>query len=212
MSRGRRKRREPNNHRSSRKIVLVVVACIAMAVALMLFSKDKIAIAFTKQQTPTATVFSAPMLEKVIKESRISTFTAVYNGIAEVPDPENPDVISYYVRYEARVRAGFDLNDLKLDTDGTTILVTIPPITLDTPNVDIGSLDRMNVAKKDKLSELNGDEYRICEADAADEASKKEAIIDLAKENAENTIRGLMEPFLDGVEYTDVKFVEEDAS
>ena len=212
MSRGRRKRRKPNNHRPLRKKVLVVVACMVIAVALVLFSKNKIAIVFNKQQTPTATVVSAPMLEKVIKESRISTFTAVYNGIAEVPDSENPDNISYYVRYEARVRAGFDLNDLDVTTDGTAILVTIPPITLDTPNVDIGSLDRMNVTKTDNLSELNGNEYRICEADAAEEASKKEVIIDLAKENAENTIRGLMEPFLDGVEYTDVKFVEEDAS
>lgn len=212
MSRGRRKRRKSNNHRPLRKKVLIVVACMAIVVALVLFSKDKIAIAFNKQQTSTAIVVSAPMLEKVIKESKISTFTAVYNGIAKVPDTENPDEISYYVRYEARVRAGFDLNDLKLDTDGTTILVTIPPIILDTPNVDIGSLDRMNVTKTDKLSELNGDEYRICEADAAEEASKKEAIIDLAEENAENIIRGLMQPFLDGINYTDVEFVKEDAS
>ena len=210
MSRGRQKRKKQNRHRLLRKIVPVV--CIAVVVALVFFGKDKIAIAFNKQQSPTATVVSAPMLEKVIKESKISTFTAVYNGIAEVPDAENPDEISYYVRYEARVRAGFDLNDLKLDTDGTTILVTIPSITLDTPNVDIGSLDRMNVTKTDKLSELNGEEYRICEADAADEASKKDAIIDLAEENAENVIRGLMQPFLDGINYTDVEFTKEDAS
>ena len=207
MRRGRRED-HGNPKRMKRLLMLMLLCCVILGTLIM--SKDKLLI--IGKQTPTSTVVSAPDLEKVIKESRISTFTAVYNGIAEVPDSENPDNISYYVRYEARVRAGFDLNDLDVTTDGTAILVTIPPITLDTPNVDIGSLDRMNVTKTDKLSELNGDEYRICEADAAEEASKKEAIIDLAEENAENTIRGLMQPFLDGINYTDVEFTKEDAS
>lgn len=207
MRRGRRED-HGNPKRMKRLLMLMLLCCVILWTLIM--SKDKLPI--IGKQTPTSTVVSAPDLEKVIKESRISTFTAVYNGIAEVPDSENPDNISYYVRYEARVRAGFDLNDLDVTTDGTAILVTIPPITLDTPNVDIGSLDRMNVTKTDKLSELNGDEYRICEADAAEEASKKEAIIDLAEENAENTIRGLMQPFLDGINYTDVEFTKEDAS
>ncbi len=207
MRRGRREDRG-NPKRMKRLLMLMLLCCVILGTLIM--SKDKLPI--IGKQTPTSTVVSAPDLEKVIKESRISTFTAVYNGIAEVPDSENPDNISYYVRYEARVRAGFDLNDLDVTTDGTAILVTIPPITLDTPNVDIGSLDRMNVTKTDKLSELNGDEYRICEADAAEEASKKEAIIDLAEENAENTIRGLMQPFLDGINYTDVEFTKEGAS
>lgn len=207
MRRGRRED-HGNPKRMKRLLILMLLCCVIVGTLIM--SKDKLPI--IGKQTPTSTVVSAPDLEKVIKESRISTFTAVYNGIAEVPDSENPDNISYYVRYEARVRAGFDLNDLDVTTDGTAILVTIPPITLDTPNVDIGSLDRMNVTKTDKLSELNGDEYRICEADAAEEASKKEAIIDLAEENAENTIRGLMQPFLDGINYTDVEFTKEGAS
>lgn len=207
MRRGRRED-HGNPKRMKRLLMLMLLCCVILGTLIM--SKDKLPI--IGKQTPTSTVVSAPDLEKVIKESRISTFTAVYNGIAEVPDSENPDNISYYVRYEARVRAGFDLNDLDVTTDGTAILVTIPPITLDTPNVDIGSLDRMNVTKTDKLSELNGDEYRICEADAAEEASKKEAIIDLAEENAENTIRGLMQPFLDGINYTDVEFTKEGAS
>lgn len=207
MRRGRRED-HGNPKRMKRLLMLMLLCCVILGTLIM--SKDKLLI--IGKQTPTSTVVSAPDLEKVIKESRISTFTAVYNGIAEVPDSENPDNISYYVRYEARVRAGFDLNDLDVTTDGTAILVTIPPITLDTPNVDIGSLDRMNVTKTDKLSELNGDEYRICEADAAEEASKKETIIDLAEENAENTIRGLMQPFLDGINYTDVEFTKEDAS
>lgn len=206
----RRGRREDHGNPKCMKRLLMLMLLCCVILGTLIMSKDKLLI--IGKQTPTSTVVSAPDLEKVIKESRISTFTAVYNGIAEVPDSENPDNISYYVRYEARVRAGFDLNDLDVTTDGTAILVTIPPITLDTPNVDIGSLDRMNVTKRDKLSELNGDEYRICEADAAEEASKKEAIIDLAEENAENTIRGLMQPFLDGINYTDVEFTKEDAS
>ena len=206
----RRGRREDHGNPKCMKRLLMLMLLCCVILGTLIMSKDKLLI--IGKQTPTSTVVSAPDLEKVIKESRISTFTAVYNGIAEVPDSENPDNISYYVRYEARVRAGFDLNDLDVTTDGTAILVTIPPITLDTPNVDIGSLNRMNVTKRDKLSELNGDEYRICEADAAEEASKKEAIIDLAEENAENTIRGLMQPFLDGINYTDVEFTKEDAS
>lgn len=182
-------------------VVLAVIAVMAAASRFDFFTADS-----EKQKT----VSSSVSLEQIIKESKISTFTAVYNGIAEIPDEKNPDQISYYVRYEARVNAGFDLDQLTLETVDKTVRVKIPPITLDKPNVDITSFDRMNVTKKDHLSELNGNEYRLCEEDAKNEAEKKEVIKDLARENAKNVIRSLLEPFLD--EEQTIEFVEDDAS
>lgn len=178
-------------------VVLIVVIIIVGAFK----GKDLIT---TSQKK--VTVISAPTLEKIVKESKISTFTAVYNGIAEVPDEKNPDEIYYYVRYEARVNAGFDLEQLQLEVVDKTIQVTIPPITLDKPNVDITSFDRMNVNKKDNLSELNGNEYRICEEDAERESEQKQVIKDLARQNAESVIRSLLTPFLDE-EHTGIVFM-----
>lgn len=196
-------------------VPLAIIVCVIGAGVDVFSNRNTIMESLLKKKETEPVVVSTPMLEQIVKESKISTFTAVYNGIAIVPDSDNPDEISYYVSYKARVNAGFNLDDLKveLDEENPTILkVTIPEITLDTPNVDISSFDRMNVTKTNNLSDLNGDEYRICEEDAKEEASNKPAIKELATQNAKNVISGLLKPFLDGENYTDIVFDEVDAS
>lgn len=182
------------------KMIGVVLIIVIFAVFI---TKGRDLMTASQKET---TVSSAPSLERIVKESKISTFTAIYNGIAEIPDEKKPDEISYYVRYEARVNAGFDLDQLKLEVVDKTIQVTIPPITLDKPNVDITSFDRMNVNKKDNLSELNGNEYRLCEEDAAKESEQKQVIKDLARQNAESVIQSLLTPFLDE-DHSSIEFV-----
>lgn len=46
---------------------------------------------------------------KMVDVSDMSTFEAIYNGIAEVENEADPTQIDYYVSYEAKVKAGFDL-------------------------------------------------------------------------------------------------------
>ena len=53
-------------------------------------------------------VVTISTLERIVDVSELSTFTAVYNGVAQVPSADKPEEISYYVSYEAKVNAGLD--------------------------------------------------------------------------------------------------------
>ena len=79
-------------------------------------------------------------LEKIIQVSELSTSTVVYNGIAEVPEAEDPDSIAYYVSYEATVQAGIDLTAVEVqevDHEAKTITISLPEVQLFDANVDI---------------------------------------------------------------------------
>ena len=70
-------------------IAVVVIAGIA-AISVRMMPKEE----------PKPTVLTVPTLQKIISVSELSTYTAVYNGIAQVPNPDKPEKIDYYVSYD----------------------------------------------------------------------------------------------------------------
>ena len=70
-------------------------------------------------------VITVLTLEKIIKVSELSTFTAVYNGIAQVMNEEKIDEIDYYVSYEAKVNAGIDFDKITIAIDDTEKTINI---------------------------------------------------------------------------------------
>ena len=125
-------------------IVLIVVAVVG-CIALFLFFRS----ARENQKQPE--VITVATLEKIINVSELSTFTAVYNGIAKVNNEQNPEKVDYYVSYEARVKAGFDLDKIKItvDNEAKTINIKIPGIYITDSTVDIGSLDFIFINDKE---------------------------------------------------------------
>ena len=88
-------------------------------------------------------IISKSTLEDIINVSDLSTFEAVYNGIAKVTDEDNPEKVNYYVSYDAKVKAGIDFEkvDITVNTDEKIITVMLPEIKITDVNVDITSLD-----------------------------------------------------------------------
>ena len=66
--------------------------------------------------------------------------------------------------------------------------------------VDITSLDYIFLNDKKNASSVSQEAYRACEADALAESTSENAIVTLAKQNAENIMKALVEPFLDQLE------------
>ena len=60
------------------------------------------------------TITTESSLERIINLSKLSTFEAIYNGVAEVHDANDPGSIDYYVSYEAKVKAGFDFEKISI--------------------------------------------------------------------------------------------------
>lgn len=171
-------------------IVAGVITIAALGFALLQMGQGK---------RSSADVITVSTLEKIINVSELSTFTAVYNGIAEVKNEKNPKKTDYYVSYEARVDAGIDFEKIKftLDDAAKTIEVDIPDVYITEINVDISSLDFIFYNEKADGSTISQQAFKVCEADVKKESKEQEAILELAQQNAVNVVTALVRPIIE---------------
>ena len=167
-------------------MVLVVVIIVSLAVLI----------------TPNKSepeIISKSTLEKIINVSDLSTFEAVYNGIAKVTDADNPEKINYYVSYDAKVKAGIDFEkvDISVDPDTKIITVTLPEVKITDVNVDITSLDYIFENNKANTETVSEEAYKKCIEDATIESNSEDAIYELAEQNARNIAEALISPFVE---------------
>ena len=183
-----------NNKKTNKKLLLILLIIIVIGATSILVTSQL----FVRQENKEE-ILTVSTLEKIIKISELSTFQAVYNGIAEVLNEEKPDKLDYYVSYEAKVYAGIDFEEVKISiVYGTKkIVVTIPEIEITNVNVDIASLDYMFQNKRANTSTVSEQAYKACIADATNESKEEAAIYDLAEQNAENMIKALISPFIE---------------
>lgn len=178
--------------KSLRSVVLIGIAAV-LCIALALFFGS------TKHKEQEPEVITVATLERIINVSELSTFTAVYNGIATVNNEKKPEKIDYYVSYEARVKAGFDLDKIRItvDNEAKTIKIKIPNIYITDYTVDIGSLDFIFINDKANTSTVSEQAFKACEADVKAESEQQTAIYELAKQNAINILTALTKPIVE---------------
>lgn len=174
------------------KIGMIAVVVIFAVFLFNRFSNDK----------KEAEIISTSTLEKIINVSELSTFEAVYNGIAVVNNEENPENVDYYVSYKAKVQAGIDFEKIKVskDDESKKVVVKLPEIKLDEPMVDIASMDYIFENKRADTETVSEQAYKKCIEDAKKESENEEAIYTLAKQNAENIIKALVNPFIEDMD------------
>ena len=128
-------KKEHKRRKKGKMVVFAVLIVVILAAVAIVVSRN------AKKEEPE--IISLTALEKMVDVSDMSTFEAIYNGIAEVENEADPTQIDYYVSYEAKVKAGFDFENLNMqvDHDRKVITVKIPEIKITDVNVDIGSLD-----------------------------------------------------------------------
>lgn len=170
-------------------VVMIVLAVLAGIVPLAgsFFRQDEKKEIMTKSR-----------LEEVIHVSELSTFEAVYNGITEVANKENPENIDYYVYYEAKVKAGIDFEkvEVNVDNEEKKISVTIPEIKINDVNVDIASLDYIFENEKANTETVSQEAYKAAIADVTNESANEPAVYELAEQNARNIVEALLSPFI----------------
>lgn len=179
------------------KTILIIIAILAgVSAVVVLFVLPQF------KQPGEQKVDTVSTLERVVKTSSLSTYETVYNGVSVINNEEKPDKIDCYVSYNATVKAGLDFNKIKITKDDEmhVIIVNMPDIELMEPNVKIEDIDYIFVNKRINQDGLSAKAYRTCIEDAEEEASKQDAIIKYAKQNAENLISGLISPFVNQLE------------
>ncbi|MDE6699534.1 MAG: DUF4230 domain-containing protein [Acetatifactor sp.] len=151
-----------------------------------------------KAKERTVTV-SASVLEKTLQISELSTYKITYNGVAAVRDSN--EKILYNVAYDAKVSVGIDMEKIKIevnedDKDNKKIIVSIPQIEIMDADVDPGSLDYIFQNKNANTSDVFKTAYPACIEDAENECKNNHTLYKLARENAINMIKALMQPLL----------------
>lgn len=178
----------------------------ALVLVIVVLVMAFIVIPTARNSKKQAEVITVSTLQEIIDVSELSTFTAVYNGIAQVMNQDNPESVDYYVSYEAKVNAGIDFEQVGIDLDeeAKTIRITMPPVELTEVNVDISSLDFIFYNQKLNTSTVTETAYKACEADVEKESQEQQAIYDLAEQNAKNILTALVKPIVDqaDTEYT----------
>ena len=171
-------------------VVFVVVLAVIIAAGVFFFMSSS---------KPEPEIISQSTLEKIINVSDLSTFEAVYNGIAKVANEEDPEENDYYVSYDAKVKAGIDFEkvDIAVDNENKIITVTVPEIKITDVNVDIASLDYIFFNDKANTATVSEEAYKKCIEDVKNESNNENAIYELADQNAHNIIKALINPFVE---------------
>lgn len=184
-----------------RKWMMILIVVLAAAVAVLVAQRVN-----EHRKKPEPQVLTVSTLTDMIPVSDLSTVTSTYNGVAQVMNEKNPDKLDYYVAYEAQVQAGVDFADLQPEVDeaSKTVTIRVPAAHFKKANVDVSSLDFMFNNKKANTSGVTERAYKACQEDADRECSRCEAILELARENAVNTVEALTRPLVEQLypEYT----------
>ena len=177
------------------KFIVALIICFVLAAVVRFVILPQTA----KKQDDNKEIITVSTLENIINVSKLSTFTAIYNGIAQVMNDENPDQIDYYVSYEATVKIGIDFDkvDINVDNDKKVISITIPPLYITDPNVNIASLDYIFVNDKANTSSVSQEAFKACEADVRNECEQEDVIFELAAKNVKNILTALIRPIID---------------
>ena len=173
-------------------IAVLFVIILVIITALMI--KIKI---FNKKSEPT--IISKATLEKVINVSDLSTFEAIYNGVAVVENEEKPENIDYYVSYEAKVKAGIDFSLVEVEVNEAEkiITVTLPEVKITDVDVDIASLDYIFMNNKANTETVSAQAYKKCIKDVTKESNSTDEIYESARQNARNIVEALISPFVE---------------
>ena len=185
---------EKSKQRISVKSMLY--AMIAVVIVIAIVCASLVAKNFFKKSEPE--IINKNTLEKIINVNDLSTFEAVYNGIAKVANEKNPEKIDYYVSYNAKVKAGIDFEkvEITVDNEKKVIAVKLPEIKITDVNDDITTLDYIFENNKANTSTVSEQAYKKCIEDVKNESSNENAIYELAEQNAHNIIEALISPFV----------------
>ena len=183
----------PKSKRIKFKHIAVLFVIIAVIITALMI-KIKI---FNKKSEPT--IISKATLEKVINVSDLSTFEAIYTGVAAVANEENPENIDYYVSYEAKVKAGIDFELVEVEVNETdkVITVTLPEVKITDVDVDIASLDYIFMNNKANTQTVSEQAYKKCIKDVTKESNSTDEIYESARQNARNIVEALISPFVE---------------
>ena len=171
---------------------LIVLAVLAVAVAVVF----GIILPSMQPKQPNK-YYTDSDLEKVVDISELSTVEYVYRGIAERKGWF--DMVDLRVKYEAHVRATFDMSQIKIhaDHDAKTITVTLPEPIIQDPELNENQFGYLPESATGDLPDI----IRLCREDAINEVRAESQIKERAYDSLKSTVKALTEPLIGDYDY-----------
>lgn len=182
------------NKDQKKKFIIAAGFATAILVLIALF----LLLLFKPAKKSEPSIITTSTLEKILTVSDLSTFEAIYNGIAKVANPDDAQKIDYYVSYDATVKAGIDFEQVEISVDDTAkiISVKLPEVKITDITVDIESMDYIFIDDHANTETVSEEAYKRCIDDVTNESNHENAIYELAEQNAKNIIEALIRPFV----------------
>lgn len=141
-----------------------------------------------------AHTITSSSLMKTIDIAELSTAEFRYRGIANVYTNDRKTDVRCRICYDAIVKAGIDMHQVKfdVDTEHKTVTATLPEIDLKVMIVDDQPMSVIPSHEEVRLDRM----LKYSKADAESEARASGALISAARENLKATIEGLLYPVL----------------
>ena len=143
---------------------------------------------------------TSSQLEKAIDISQLSTAEFVYNGVAEKKNENSPEDVDCYIAYDANVKVGINMEDVKfkIDEEKKTVTPILPKI-----EINIATLDENSISYIPKNPDLSLKEViTLCKEDAINEANTSDKLYETAEENLQSVIQALLAPILEHEGYS----------
>ena len=177
-----------------KKIISVVIVFILILVALCVIGLQLIG------KNRGTRVITSSQLESAIQISQLSTAEFIYNGIAEKYKDNNSGKVECYISYNANVKVGIEMEDVKfyIDEEAKTVTPVLPEVT-----VNIAALDEKSIGYIPKNPDIALKEViAICKEDAMNEANQSQSLYEAAEENLRAVIEVLLSPILENAGYS----------
>ncbi|MGB4661749.1 MAG: DUF4230 domain-containing protein [Mobilitalea sp.] len=169
-------------------IGLIAMVSIIGAKQISLFDKGEVMI------------ITSSTLTDAIDISNLSTAQFTYNGIAEVYKDDKKSKIKCYIRYNATVKAGIDMNSVIFDIDDNN--KTVKPI-LPEINITSNTVDEKSLSFIPNDADMNlKDALIACQNDALSESKESSELLVSAEDNLKSIIEALLLPIVTPQEYT----------
>lgn len=180
------------------KKVKIVVATVVGICLLICFVAVCVNVFGKKPQEEKKEIITESTLEKIINVSELSTYEAVYNGVLAVMNEKKAEEVDYYVYYEAKVKAGINIEEIEVEVNNEEkrVSIALPEVHITDTEVKIESLEFMFYNNKAETETVSQEAYKKCIADVKKESASENKIYELARSNARNFVEALVNPFV----------------
>ena len=187
--------RNVSKNTSLKTKVIILIVIFAILGSVLYFAYDNL---FVNKGHKVSTV-SVSTLTKIIETSNLSTLEYTYNAVTSVQTEDKNPTVMYYIAYEGTVTAGIDLEEVKVSIIDNNITVEVPEATIQSVNVNPGTLEYIFVKEKYNTEVVPSVAFARCKKDLEERANKESDLLVFAKENAVSAISALIEPWVNEV-------------